>query len=78
MAAAESPRASGFRAVLRTAWGATRFHFPLNALWLAVQFQDGALLAIIIPAVLLRIDPARHVWALATLTTLAGLAPAKA
>ncbi len=74
MAAAESPRASGFRAVLRTAWGATRFHFPLNALWLAVQFQDGALLAIIIPAVLLRIDPARHVWALATLTTLAAIA----
>jgi MFS family permease len=53
-----------------------RFHLALNALWLAVQFQDGALLAIIIPAVLLRIDPARHVWALATLTTLAAIAAA--
>jgi MFS family permease len=48
-----------------------RFHVALNALWIAVQFQDGALLTIVIPALLLRIDPARHVWALATLTSLA-------
>jgi len=74
VAAAEPARRTGLRALLRSAWGATRFHFPLNALWLAVQFQDGALLAIIIPALLLRIDPARHVWALATLTTLAAIA----
>lgn len=51
-----------------------RFHVALNALWVAVQFQEGALLAIVIPAVLLRIDPAGHVWALAALTTLAAVA----
>ena len=64
MAAAEAPRPSA------------RFHLALNALWIAVQFQDGALLAIVIPALLLRIAPATHVWALATLTTVAAIAGA--
>jgi MFS family permease len=51
-------------------------HAAVNALWLGIQFQDAAILAIIVPAVLLRLEPARHVEILAAIVTFANIAGA--
>jgi MFS family permease len=53
-----------------------RDHAAVNALWLGIQFQDAALLAIVVPALVLRIAPADHTAVLALLATLASLAVA--
>lgn len=53
-------------------------HAAVNALWLGIQFQDVAILPIIIPAILLQIDRIRHTNVhtdvLALLATLAAIA----
>ena len=51
-----------------------RDHATVNALWIGIQFQDAALLAIIVPAVVLRLAPQQHTAVLAVLATLAGVA----
>lgn len=53
-----------------------RDHAAVNALWLGIQFQDAALLAIIVPALVLRLAPENHTAVLALLATLASLAVA--
>ncbi|HTJ27223.1 MAG TPA: MFS transporter [Candidatus Limnocylindria bacterium] len=51
-----------------------RDHATVNALWIGIQFQDAALLAIIVPAIVLRLTPQHHTSALAVLATLASVA----
>lgn len=51
-----------------------RDHAKVNALWIGIQFQDAALLAIIVPAIVLRLAPQRHTAVLAVLATLASVA----
>ncbi len=53
-----------------------RDHAAVNALWLGIQFQDAALLAIVVPALVLRLAPGNHTAVLALLATLAALAVA--
>lgn len=53
-----------------------RDHAAINALWIGVQFQEAALLSILVPAIVLRMAPQTHTYALAVLSTLAGLAAA--
>ncbi|HZO93421.1 MAG TPA: MFS transporter [Candidatus Baltobacteraceae bacterium] len=55
---------------------ANREHAALNALWIGIQFQDAALVAIVVPALVLRIAPRGHTATLALLATLAGTAVA--
>ncbi len=55
---------------------ANRDHAALNALWIGIQFQDAALVAIVVPALVLRIAPQGHTATLAALATLAGTAVA--
>jgi MFS family permease len=45
----------------------------VNALWVGVHFQDAALMAIIIPALLLQLIPENHTNALAALSTLVAI-----
>lgn len=45
----------------------------VNALWVGVHFQDAALMAIIIPALLLQLIPQNHTKALAALSTLVAI-----
>jgi MFS family permease len=60
--------------------GAQRFrrrdHLAVNALWVGVHFQDAALMAILVPAMLLVLAPANHTNVLAVLSTLAAIATA--
>jgi MFS family permease len=49
-----------------------RHHATVNALWIGIQFQDAALLAIIVPALVLQVDPHHHTSTLAFLATIAG------
>jgi MFS family permease len=51
-----------------------RDHATVNALWIGIQFQDAALLAIVVPAVVLRLAPQQHTTILAVLATLASVA----
>ncbi|BDE07682.1 hypothetical protein WPS_29580 [Vulcanimicrobium alpinum] len=44
-------------------------HAALNALWLGIQFQDASILAIVIPAILLKLAPADHTPVLAAIAT---------
>jgi MFS family permease len=53
-----------------------RDHLAVNALWVGVHFQDAALMAIIVPALLLVLAPANHTNVLAVLSTLAAIATA--
>ncbi len=53
-----------------------RDHAAINALWVGVQFQEAALLSILVPAIVLRIAPQTHTFVLATLSTLAAVAAA--
>ena len=46
-----------------------RDHVAINALWVGVHFQDAALMAIIVPALLLQLAPAHHTYALAVIST---------
>ena len=48
-----------------------RHHATVNALWVGIQFQDAALLAIIVPAIVLQLAPRSHTAILAVLATLA-------
>jgi MFS family permease len=48
-----------------------RDHAAVNALWIGLQFQDAALLAIIVPAIVLRLAPQTHTFVLASLATAA-------
>lgn len=48
-----------------------RHHATVNALWIGIQFQDAALLAIIVPAIVLELSPKTHTSELAVLATLA-------
>jgi len=41
----------------------------VNALWLGIQFQDTAILAIVVPALLLKLSPQSHTGILAALAT---------
>jgi MFS family permease len=50
-----------------------RSHLALNAAWAAIQFQEGALLAIVVPALLLRLSPANHTAILAIVATIAAI-----
>ncbi len=54
----------------------SRDHATVNALWVGIQFQDAALLAIIVPAIVLRLAPREHTAVLAVLATLASVAVA--
>jgi MFS family permease len=51
-----------------------RDHATVNALWVGIQFQDAALLAIIVPAIVLRLSPQHHTSLLAILATCASVA----
>jgi MFS family permease len=51
-----------------------RDHVAINALWVGLQFQDAALLAIIVPAIVLKLSPANHTNVLAALSTAVGIA----
>jgi MFS family permease len=51
-----------------------RDHMAVNALWVGVHFQDAALMAILVPALLLILAPADHISVLAALSTLAAIA----
>jgi MFS family permease len=51
-----------------------RDHAALNALWLGIHFQDTALIAIVVPAIVLRIAPRDHTAVLSVLATLVGAA----
>jgi MFS family permease len=51
-----------------------RDHATVNALWIGIQFQDAALLAIIVPTIVLRLAPQQHTAVLAVLATLASVA----
>src|SRR6202790_1758390 len=53
-----------------------RDHAALNTLWAGIHFQDTALLAIVVPALVLRIAPREHTAVLALLATLVGIAVA--
>ena len=53
-----------------------RDHLAVNALWVGVHFQDAALMAILVPAMLLVLAPANHTNVLAVLSTLAAIATA--
>lgn len=53
-----------------------RDHLAVNALWVGVHFQDAALMAILVPAMLLVLAPANHTNVLAVLSTLAAVATA--
>jgi MFS family permease len=53
-----------------------RDHLAVNALWIGVHFQDAALMAILVPALLLVLAPANHINVLAALSTLAAIATA--
>jgi MFS family permease len=53
-----------------------RDHLAVNALWIGVHFQDAALMAILVPALLLVMAPANHTNVLAVLSTLAAIATA--
>ena len=53
-----------------------RGHAALNALWLGIHFQDTALIAIVVPAVVLKLAPRDHTAVLAVLATLVGAAVA--
>lgn len=55
-----------------------RDHAAINALWVGVHFQDAALMAIIIPALLLTLAPRNHTNVLALLSTLAAIGTALA
>ena len=46
-----------------------RDHVAINALWVGVHFQDAALMAIIVPALLLQLTPANHTYVLAVIST---------
>ncbi|HYZ14757.1 MAG TPA: hypothetical protein VE591_00090, partial [Candidatus Acidoferrum sp.] len=48
-----------------------RHHATVNALWIGIQFQDAALMAIIVPAIVLLVDPRHHTSTLALLATIA-------
>jgi MFS family permease len=52
----------------RTAFG-VRDTVAVNALWLGIQFQDTAILAIVVPSLLLTLAPATHTGVLALLAT---------
>lgn len=51
-----------------------RHHASVNALWIGIQFQDAALLAIIVPAIVLALAPKNHTAVLAILATVASVA----
>lgn len=51
-----------------------RHHAAVNALWIGIQFQDAALLAIIVPAIVLTLAPKTHTAVLALLATIASTA----
>lgn len=51
-------------------------HVAINAFWVGIHFQDAALMSIIVPAILLRLTPANHTYALAVLSTLVAIATA--
>jgi MFS family permease len=53
-----------------------RDHMAVNALWIGVHFQDAALMAILVPAMLLVLAPKDHIAVLAALSTLAAIATA--
>jgi MFS family permease len=53
-----------------------RDHLAVNALWVGVHFQDAALMAILVPALLLVLAPANHTNVLAVLSTLAAIGTA--
>jgi MFS family permease len=53
-----------------------RDHAAVNALWVGVHFQDAALMAIIVPALLLTLAPRNHTNVLALLSTLAAVGTA--
>jgi MFS family permease len=53
-----------------------RDHLAVNALWIGVHFQDAALMAILVPALLLVLAPANHINVLAALSTIAAIATA--
>ncbi len=48
-----------------------RHHATVNALWIGIQFQEAALISIIVPAIVLALEPRRHIAVLAVLATIA-------
>lgn len=48
----------------------------MNALWVGIHFQDTALVAIVVPAIVLRLAPHDHTAVLAVLATFVGIAVA--
>jgi MFS family permease len=57
----------------RRAFG-LRDHAALNALWLGIMFQDSAILAIVVPSILLRLAPQSHVALFAVIATAVAIA----
>ena len=53
-----------------------RDHAAFNALWVGIHFQDTALVAIVVPAIVLRLAPHDHTAVLAVLATFVGVAVA--
>jgi MFS family permease len=53
-----------------------REHAALNALWVGIHFQDTALVAIVVPAIVLKLAPRDHTAVLAILATFVGIAVA--
>jgi MFS family permease len=53
-----------------------RDHAALNTLWAGIHFQDTALLAIVVPALVLHLAPREHTAVLALLATLIGISVA--
>jgi MFS family permease len=53
-----------------------RDHVAINTLWIGVHFQDAALMAIILPALLLQVTPANHTEVLALIATVVAVATA--
>jgi MFS family permease len=51
-----------------------RQHLAINALWVGIQFQDASILAIVVPAILLRIAPQNHTAYLALIATVVATA----
>jgi len=53
-----------------------RDHLAINALWVGVHFQDAALMTIVVPALVLMLEPVNHTNVLAVLSTIAAIATA--
>lgn len=52
----------------------TREHLAVNALWVGIHFQDTAVMAIVVPAIVLHIAPENHTAIFAALATVVNVA----